>query len=79
MCYLITIISITILLISNLYAIPEKEINKKWDKKLSNFMKANGKKGYFKGERESRINHFQIKGNVKKVLSFLFRPRRTLH
>ena len=29
-------------------------------------MKANGKKGYFKGEKGIRINHFQLKGNGKK-------------
>ena len=47
-------------------AIPENQINEKWDQILFNFIESKGVKGQFKGEKGIRINHFKIKGKGKK-------------
>ena len=60
MNYIILIFSIVFLFASELKAISEKRINVEWDETLSSFMKKNGIKGNFNGEKGIRINYFKV-------------------
>ncbi|MDC0255296.1 alpha/beta hydrolase [Bacteriovoracales bacterium] len=60
------LIILLFLLSNKAEAIPENQINKKWDKFIFKFMESNGKKGQFKGEKGIRINHFKVTGKGNK-------------